>query len=71
MFPHGRKARSGKGVLMNSRRDGILREMGLAPLWRLCGAEGVEEGPVGGTAPPVAGVREARMPPVGLEFKNL
>ena len=28
---------------MNRRRDAILREMGLAPLWRLRGAEPVEE----------------------------
>ena len=28
---------------MTRRRDAILREMGLAPLWRLRGAEPVEE----------------------------
>ena len=28
---------------MNSRRDGILREMGLAPLWRLRSAQAVEQ----------------------------
>ncbi len=41
---------------MNSRRDGILREMGLAPLWRLRSAEGVEEAPVVESVAPAPGV---------------
>ena len=52
---------------MNSRRDGILREMGLAPLWRLRGAEGVEEVPVVESAPPEPVVRAPEMPPSGVQ----
>jgi uracil-DNA glycosylase family 4 len=37
---------------MNQRRDAILREMGLAPLWRLRGAEQVEVEPAPAEIPP-------------------
>jgi len=52
---------------MNSRRDGILREMGLAPLWRLRGAEEVEEAPLVEPAPPAPLVRAPEMPPSAMQ----
>ena len=52
---------------MTSRRDGILREMGLAPLWRLRGAAEIEEAPVVEPAPPEPVVRAPAMPPSEMQ----
>lgn len=50
-----------------SRRDAILREMGLAPLWRLRVAESAPEVAMETQAPPPAVPAEAEAPPLPSE----